>query len=150
MPTLSPPAWADVDAAIAAEAGAASEFLVRLVAAKSTVGRKAAAQEIVAADLTRLGFEVEHLQIPEATAAAAPAGVAQGSYARRHNLVGWINRGGSPSLLLNCHVDVVPADASQWSPATFTPRTRLSSWPASSAAREPWSGSWPRTTPATA
>jgi acetylornithine deacetylase len=122
MPTLPPAAWADVDAAIAAEAGAAFEFLARLVAAESTVGREAAAQEIVAAELARLGFEVEHVPIPEATAAAAPAGVAQGSYAGRHNLAGWINRGGSPSLLLNCHVDVVPADASQWSADPYQPR----------------------------
>jgi len=122
MPTLSPAAWADVDAAIADEAGAAFEFLARLVAAESTVGREAAAQEIVAAELARLGFEVEHLPIPETTAAAAPAGVAQGSYAGRHNVVGWINRGGGPSLLLNCHVDVVPADAGQWSADPYQPR----------------------------
>ena len=122
MPALSPAAWADVDAAIADEAGAAFEFLARLVAAESTVGREAAAQEIVAAELARLGFEVEHLPIPEATAAAAPAGVAQGSYAGRHNVAGWVNRGGSPSLLLNCHVDVVPADAGQWSADPFQPR----------------------------
>jgi acetylornithine deacetylase len=122
MRPLSPAAWADVDAAVAAEAGAAFEFLARLVAAESTVGREAAAQEIVAAELTRLGFEVEYLPIPEATAAVAPAGVAQGSYAGRCNLAGWINRGGSPSLLLNCHVDVVPADASQWSADPYQPR----------------------------
>jgi acetylornithine deacetylase len=122
MRALSPAAWADVDEAVAAEAGAAFEFLTRLVAAESTVGREAAAQEIVAAELTRLGFEVTHLPIPEATAAAAPAGVAQRSYAGRYNLAGWINRGSSPSLLLNGHVDVVPADASQWSSDPYQPR----------------------------
>ncbi len=122
MPALPPAAWADVDAAIAAEADAAVEFLGRLVAAESTVGREAAAQEIVAAELARLGFEVERLPIPEETAAAAPAGVAQGSYAGRDNVAGWINRGGSPSLLLNGHVDVVPADAGQWSADPFQPR----------------------------
>ena len=47
----------------------AVELLGRLVACDSTVGREAAAQEIVAAELARLGFEVRHLPIPETTAA---------------------------------------------------------------------------------
>jgi acetylornithine deacetylase len=64
---------------------------------------------------------VEHLAIPETTAAAAPAGVAQASYAGRHNVAGWLNRGGCPSLLLNGHVDVVPADADLWSADPYEP-----------------------------
>jgi acetylornithine deacetylase len=121
MTRLSPAAWAAVDAAIGAEADAAIDFLGRLVRARSTVGHEAAAQEIVAAELVRHGFEVEHLAIPEATATAAPAGVAQASYSGRHNVAGWINRGDGPSLLLNGHVDVVPADPALWSADPFEP-----------------------------
>jgi acetylornithine deacetylase len=124
MAALTPAAWADVDAAIAAETDAAFEFLARLVAAESTVGREAAAQEIVAAELARLGFEVEHLPVPEATAAASPGGVAQASYSGRDNVVGWLKRGARPSLLLNGHVDVVPADATLWSSDPYRPQTR--------------------------
>jgi acetylornithine deacetylase len=44
----------------------------------------------------------------------APGGVAQASYADRPNVLGRINPGGSPSLLLNGHVDVVPAESGRW------------------------------------
>jgi acetylornithine deacetylase len=119
----SPAAWSEVDSAIAAEAASAHEFLGRLVAADSTVGREAAAQEIVAAELTARGFDVESLPVPETTAAGAPAGVAQASYSGRTNVAGWLNRGASPSLLLNGHVDVVPADAGLWLTDPFQPLT---------------------------
>jgi acetylornithine deacetylase len=119
--SFSPPVWAAVDAAIAAEADAAVDFLTRLVRVPSTVRQEAAAREIVAAELIRHGFEVEHLAIPETTAAAAPAGVAQASYSGRQNVAGWINRGESPSLLLNGHVDVVPADGRLWSADPYAP-----------------------------
>lgn len=124
MAALSPAAWTGIDAVIAAQAGAAFEFLTRLVAAESTVGREAPAQEIVAAELARLGFAVEHLPVPEATAAATPGGVAQASYSGRGNIAGWLNRGAKPSLLLNGHVDVVPADAALWSQDPYRPQTR--------------------------
>lgn len=124
MAAQSPAAWTGVDAAIAAEADAAFEFLARLVAAESTVGREAPAQEIVAAELARLGFEVEHQPVPEATATAAPGGVAQASYSGRGNLVGWLNRAARPSLLLNGHVNVVPADAALWSADPYRPQIR--------------------------
>jgi len=118
------PPWADVDAAITAEADAAFELLARLVRAPSTVGREADAQEIVAGELARLGFEVHRVPTPAETAAVAPAGVAQASYAGRPNVVGWINRGGRPSLLLNGHIDVVPAEAGLWSADPFLPQVR--------------------------
>ncbi len=114
--------WADVDAAIAAEAERAVEFLARLVAAESTVGREAAAQEIVTGELARLGFDVEQLPVPEEVAAVAPGGVAQVSYAGRPNVAGWLNRGARPSLLLNGPVDAVPAQASLWSADPYQPR----------------------------
>ena len=116
-PALADPAspvWDAVDAAIGDGAEAAFSFLERLVASPSTVGRELPAQQIVAAELARLGFEVTELPVPAETAAAAPGGVAQASYAGRPDVLGRINPGGSPSLLLNGHVDVVPAESGQW------------------------------------
>jgi acetylornithine deacetylase len=113
--------WAAVDAAVEAEAEAAFAFLERLVAAPSTVGAERGAQNIVAAELARLGFDVTELEVPAQTAAASPGGVAQGSYAGRTNVLGRLNQGLSPSLLLNGHVHVVPAEAALWSSAPFEP-----------------------------
>jgi acetylornithine deacetylase len=124
MAAFSPGAWAELDGAVAAGADAAFGLLGRLVAAESTVGLEAAGQQIIAAELARLGFEVERLPIPEGTAAAAPAGVALASYYGRDNVAGWLNRGARPSLLLNGHIDVVPADASQWAADPYAPRVR--------------------------
>ena len=62
------PDWEAVDAAIGDGAEAAFEFLERLVASPSTVGRELPAQQIVAAELDRLGFEVSELSIPPETA----------------------------------------------------------------------------------
>jgi acetylornithine deacetylase len=121
MADRDPAAWADVDAAIAAEADTAFDFLARLIRAKSTVGSEAAAQELVAGELGRIGFEVARLPVTEKTAAAAPAGVAQASYAGRDNVVGRVNSGCSPSLLLNGHIDVVPAEAGLWSSDPYGP-----------------------------
>jgi len=121
------PDWAAVDAAISDDAGAAFEFLERLVASPSTVGRELPAQQIVAAELDRLGFEVRELSIPPETAAQAPGGVAQASYAGRPDVLGRLNPGGSPSLLLNGHVDVVPAESGRWASDPFTP-VRAGGW----------------------
>src|SRR5215831_875851 len=119
--------WAQVDAAIDATAESAFAFLERLVAAPSTIGAEREAQDLVADELAGLGFEVSELAVPDQTASAAPGGVAQRSYAGRPNVVGRINPGGSPSLLLNGHVDVVPAEAGLWSADPFTP-VRSDGW----------------------
>jgi acetylornithine deacetylase len=81
----------------------------------------------VAAELGRLGFAVTELPVPAGTADAAPGGVAQASYADRPNVLGLINPGGSPSLLLNGHVDVVPAESGRWAGDPFTP-VRADGW----------------------
>lgn len=78
-----------------------------MVASPSTVGQELAAQQIVAAELDRLGFGVTELPIPAETAAGPPGGVAQASYLGRPDVLGRINPDGSPALLLNGHVDVV-------------------------------------------
>jgi acetylornithine deacetylase len=112
-----------VDSAIEAGADAAFSFLERLVAAPSTVGQEARAQEIVADELARLGFDVTQIPVPPDTAADAPGGVAQTSYDGRHDVLGTLNPGTGPSLLLNGHVDVVPAETAMWSAEPFSPRT---------------------------
>ncbi|HZR51038.1 MAG TPA: ArgE/DapE family deacylase [Streptosporangiaceae bacterium] len=116
--------WEAVDAAIAGSAESAFAFLERLTAAPSTVGHEMAAQQVVAAELDRIGFEVTALDVPEEIASRAPGGVAQTGYAGRRNILGRINPGRSPSLLLNGHVDVVPADDRTWTSDPFTPIRR--------------------------
>lgn len=123
----APGSFEAVDHAIEAGAEAAFSFLEKLVAAPSTVGHEAQAQEIVAAELQRLGFAVAAVPVPPETADRAPGGVAQASYAGRGNVVGRMNPGTGPSLLLNGHIDVVPADDVKWSAAPFTPR-RVDGW----------------------
>ncbi len=125
--TQSGSRWADVDEAIEAAAESAFAFLERLVAEPSTVGSERGAQDVVAAEMTRLGFDVTELAIPDATAAAAPAGVAQGPYAGRPNVLGRLHTGAAPALLLNGHVDVVPAEAALWDSDPFTPE-RSDGW----------------------
>ena len=139
MPTSSP--WEAVDSAIDEGAEEAFAFLERLVAAPSTLGHQMAAQQVVAAELDRLGFEVEALAVPEDVADRAPAGVAQArapagvaqaqaqaqagaAYEGRPDILGRINPNKSPSLLLNGHIDVVPADERTWTSAPFTPVRR--------------------------
>ena len=61
------------------------------------------------------------MPVPPETAAAVPGGVAQVSYDGRDDVLGRINPGAGPSLLLNGHIDVVPAEAAMWSAAPFTP-----------------------------
>jgi acetylornithine deacetylase len=116
-----------VDTAISDGAEASFEFLERLVASPSTVGRELPAQRIVAAELDRLGFEVSELSVPPETAEQASAGVAQADYACRPDVLGRLNPGSTPSLLLNGHVDVVPAESGRWASDPFKP-VRAGGW----------------------
>ena len=110
-PLLAPEVSAAIDAAVDAYAEDAFRFLERLVAADSTVGHEQAALEVLASELHGLGFEIERLPIPENVADLPGAGIPRFPYAGRYDLVG--RRRGDPalpSLLLNGHIDVVPAD----------------------------------------
>lgn len=127
MPPIPPLDFAAADRAIEAGAGAAFAFLERLIAAPSTVGDEAGAQQVVAEELSRLGFQVSRVPVPAGTASAEPAGVAQGCYQGRDNVLGRLHPGASPSLLLNGHIDVVPAEPAGWSGDPFRPVT-TSGW----------------------
>jgi acetylornithine deacetylase len=116
-----------LDDAIDRLAGVAFAFLERLVAAPSTVGAEAAAQRLVQAELTCLGFATSLLPVPEDIGDDPAAGVPPGSYAGRCNVIGTLASGDGPSLLLNGHIDVVPAEAALWSSPPFTP-VRSGGW----------------------
>lgn len=115
-----------LDASIAAHAESAFAFLERLVAASSVVGSEQEAEEIVADELARLGFAIERLPIPDDVATIPGAGVPSVSYEGRYDLIG--RRAGEadrPSLLLNGHIDVVPAgEPGLWTTPPFEPARR--------------------------
>src|SRR5437764_4632096 len=114
--------WAAVDTAIDAHRAEAIGFLEALVREPSTVGNEARAQQVVAAELARLGFNVRELEVPERIGERPGSGVPQLPYAGRPVVVG--ERAGSGrSLLVNGHVDVVPPGAAdRWSGDAYHPR----------------------------
>jgi acetylornithine deacetylase len=116
----------ELDEAIAALAPRAFEVLERLVAEPSTVGQESGAEEVLAAELERLGFSITRLAIPEDIAADPLAGIPSRSYEGRYDLIG--RRGAAAAartLLINGHIDVVPADdASRWTTPPFQPSRR--------------------------
>jgi acetylornithine deacetylase len=101
----------------------AHRLLERLVNVPSLLGQERAAQLVLAAELERLGFEVSWLDIPPSIAEDPAAGVPAIAYDGRQVVVGRL-AGAAPnagrSLLINGHLDVVPAgDAHAWSSAPF-------------------------------
>lgn len=115
-----------VDHAIDAAADEAFAFVERLVAARSTVGQEQAALQVFGERMAELGLTVSEVPVPADIGSDPRAGVPQTSYAGRPNLLAR-HRGPADrlSLLLNGHIDVVPADTPElWSSDPFTPHRR--------------------------
>ena len=114
-----------LDEAVAALSPAAFGFLERLVAEPSVLGREAGAQELVALELERLGFRVERIPVPEEIGGRPGAGRPLVPYGGRDVVAG--RRGGAagPTLLINGHVNMIPAgEEALWSTPAFEPVRR--------------------------
>ncbi len=86
------------------------QFLERLVAAQSIVGQEQAALEVFAEQLDGLGFAVERLPIPDDIVELPGAGIPMAPYAGRYDVIARRTAGREgATLLLNGHIDVVPA-----------------------------------------
>ena len=112
-----------VDAAIGRGAELAFAFLERLVAAPSTVGHEAGALEVFAAELAGLGFSIHEVPLDSKIGEDPRAGAVQQVPGPRFEVVGTLGPKSGRSLLLNGHIDVVPAETPErWSSPPFAPR----------------------------
>lgn len=99
--------------------------LRRLVAEPSTVGQENSAQEVLAVELEQLGFTITRLAIPETIVSDPDAGVPSRSYLGRYDIVGERGEKVGRSLVINGHIDVVPADDPvRWTSPPFQPTER--------------------------
>lgn len=112
-----------VGRSIERHAESAFSFLERLVSARSVLGNEAAAQEIVADELERLGLSVERLEVPDTIGEDPLSGIPQMSYSGRDDIVGR-TADGPLAVLINGHIDVVPADPVAWGRDPFAPIRR--------------------------
>jgi acetylornithine deacetylase len=113
---------ARVREAVDARADESFAFLERLVSAPSTVGDESHAQSLVAEELSRIGLHVADVSIPSSIASDPDAGVPQTSYEGRTNVLGTTSSPEKLELLINGHVDVVPADSRGWATSPWVPR----------------------------
>ncbi|MFD1713410.1 M20/M25/M40 family metallo-hydrolase [Amnibacterium flavum] len=115
----------DLDTAIDRHSEAAFRFLADLVSAPSTVGSEQAALEVFAGELESLGLEIERLPFPNEQLDDSRAGISPrvDTSVERYQVVARTPGEGELSLLLNGHIDVVPATATaRWTSDPFEPR----------------------------
>ncbi len=117
-----------LDHAIDVYAERAVGFLEALVGAASVVGSEQAALEVFAREATSLGMDVERLPFADQQPADPRAGVAQCPErlgAARYQVLATTPGEGALSLLLNGHMDVVPAETpALWTTPPFQPQPR--------------------------
>lgn len=124
-----PREWAArIDAAVEEGRGAREAFLADLVRFPSVLGQEAEIQRFMAASFREMGLEVDAWEIDAEALRDAPGfSPADWSYAERPVVVG-LQRAAAPggrSLILNGHVDVVPAGPEAlWSSPPFEPTVR--------------------------
>lgn len=113
-----------IDTAVRELADDARGLLEALVRAPSTVGHETEAQNVLSAALATTGFEVRQLAIDESVPDDPAAGVPQHPYVGRYNVLA--DRGsGHPHIVLNGHIDVVPAtEPGRWVTSPYDPSVR--------------------------
>jgi acetylornithine deacetylase len=116
---------AAIDDAVDACAERAFAFLDALVRERSVPGAEQGAEDVLASELERIGMAVDRVPFPEGIELDPVAGVGPGPYAGRTIVVGRLGRNGGRRVVLNGHLDVVPAgDERLWSSSPFMPRIR--------------------------
>ncbi|HOR26527.1 MAG TPA: M20/M25/M40 family metallo-hydrolase [Candidatus Sumerlaeota bacterium] len=99
--------------------------LADLLAIPSPVGQEGEAQDWVARRLTELELELHQFELDPAEFAHLPGWLPNDRPHRgRPNVIGiWRGSGGGRSLVLNAHIDTVPADpVERWTSDPWTPR----------------------------
>ncbi len=114
-----------IDTAVDDCAERAFTFLDALVREPSVPGEEQGAEDVLAAELERIGLAVERVPFPAGIELDPAAGVGPGPYDGRTIVVGRLGSNGARRLLLNGHLDVVPpGDERLWASPPFAPCVR--------------------------